>query len=205
MQPPRKPPLGLSHTRFQRQWHIAEEKHKQNCLESLNLPPKVHAQAVAIKKEFEETQQSTIKKVVGENKIYPCVNEMKVEEFREESVDALKGLNKNEQNSHQPKVHSQVLPIKKEFEETQLPVIKKEIEENQNHSSLTKVKFQEMEFKAEQIDEDMFPKYLMDEMISEEERNSSVTKSIEALNKPDNNKQNNMGSLYPPTQSPCTS
>ena len=55
-----------------------------------------------------------------------------------------------------------------------------------------------MEFKEEQIDEDTFPMYLMDEMIPGEERNNSlVTKSIEALNRPYNNKQNNIGNLYP--------
>ena len=55
------------------------------------------------------------------------------------------------------KVNSQAVPIKKEAQENQLPTIKKVVEENQIDSSVRAVKVEEMEFKEEQTDEDMFP------------------------------------------------
>ena len=85
-----------------------------------------------------------------------------------------------------PKVHGQTVPIKKQVRETQLPnikkvveeqtvncepklselpkdvKIKKEVEENQIDSSVKEMKVEELEFKREQVDEDMFPMNLND-------------------------------------------
>ena len=95
-------------------------------------------------------------------------------------------MGKQESVKPVPKVHAQALPIKKEVEETQLPnikkvveeqpvnckpklselpkdvKIKKEVEENQIDSSVKEMKVEELEFKSEQVDEDMFPMNLND-------------------------------------------
>ena len=91
--------------------------------ESLNPVPKVHAQAVPIKKEVQETQLPKIKKVV-----------------EEQPVDCT------------PKLIELPKDVK----------IKKEVEENQIDSSVKEMKVEELEFKTEQVDEDMFPMNLND-------------------------------------------
>ena len=54
-------------------------------------------------------------------------------------------------------LNSQAVPTKKEVQETYLPTTKNVVEENQIDSSVKEVKVEEMEFKEEQTDEDMFP------------------------------------------------
>ena len=103
--------------------------------ESVKPVPKVHAQAVPIKKEVEETQLPNIKKVVEEQ---PVNCKPKLSELPKD------------------------VKIKKEVEENQLPAIKKVVEENQIESSVREMKVKEMELKEEQPDEDMFPMNLND-------------------------------------------
>ena len=53
--------------------------------------------------------------------------------------------------------------IKKEVEENQLPTLQQDVEENQIDSSVKEMKVEELEFKTEQVDEDMFPMNLNDQ------------------------------------------
>ena len=88
--------------------------------ESVKPVPKVHAQAVPIKKEVEETQLPNFKKVVEEQPVN-CKPEL----------------------SELPKD----VKMKKQVQETKLPAIKKVVEENQIDSSVKEMKVEELEFK----------------------------------------------------------
>merc|ERR1719259_835799 len=86
--------------------------------ESVKPVPKVHAQAVPIKKEEEETQLPNIKKVVEEQPVI-CTPQL----------------------SELPKD----IKVKKEVQETYPPTIKKVVDENQIDSSLKEMKVEELE------------------------------------------------------------
>ena len=88
-----------------------------------------------------------------------------------------------------PKVNLQDVSIKKEAEETQLPIVKNVVE-NQIDSGVSETKVEDMKFKEEQVDEDTFPMNLIDEMNLEREKNPSETESAETYKEPDNAEQN---------------
>ena len=126
----RKSPIGVNRFGVDVDWVLlCQQAHakvmstfcEMGKQESLNTVPKVHAQAVTIKQEVQETQLPQIKKVVEEQPVNCKLSEL-------------------------PK------DVK----------IKKEVEENQIDSSVNEMKVEEMEFKTEQVDEDMFPMNLDD-------------------------------------------